>query len=588
MKTRIAGLVCSLLLIGAPLQALVVTWTGAAGDANIANGANWDTDPSPPANNDSLLFPYANNRLVTLNSTIFTAGNISFVNATNFSFSGTGSPTLNLAGDFTLQNTNVNFLNSLYVQLTSGAHTFTNDSASTFETRAVIGGTGSLVKSGEGLFTIYSVNTYSGGTTVSDGTLRVDASLAGSASISHASANLTVGGPNSGTLEIKSGGTVTNAQGMIGANNGDYGTVALQGSGSAWTSSSLYVGNGGYGELYLYDGAKLNVGNGSGVLNLGHSATGAGILKIGTDGEGYYSGGIINAAEITTGAGLSGELKFVTNGTAENPYYLTKDGLSNGEAVLISGPTEVEQVHGYTVLKEANTYSGDTHVSGGVLIVSNQDALGTSTVTVNGGTLAVNNINLTNDLVLSSGTLAGNGHVPTATIGTNFTLAPGFPATGGRIGSLDFGHLELASGGTLEWNLQNPNGTAGTDWDLVTISTLTTLNITATTGSHFTLKLISLDLNGALGTATGFIPGHTYSWEIFSSDSTTGFDPAKFDINLSQFTTDSADIANISLTNIGDNLYLNFTPVPEPSTWALLALGLGATGFAAWRKRGRV
>jgi hypothetical protein len=30
---------------------------------------------------------------------------------------------------------------------------------------------------------------------------------------------------------------------------------------------------------------------------------------------------------------------------------------------------------------------------------------------------------------------------------------------------------------------------------------------------------------------------------------------------------------------------LNFTPVPEPSTYALMALGLGLIGWVAWRRR---
>jgi hypothetical protein len=31
-------------------------------------------------------------------------------------------------------------------------------------------------------------------------------------------------------------------------------------------------------------------------------------------------------------------------------------------------------------------------------------------------------------------------------------------------------------------------------------------------------------------------------------------------------------------------LFLNFTPVPEPSTWALLIAGLGAIGFVSLRR----
>lgn len=566
-------------------HAVEATWTGAGGGGSVLNGANWNTDPNPPALNDNLVFPFVTNRLVTVDTPTFTVGHINFTNATNFSFNGSGSPTLVLMGDVTLQNTNVNFLSSLQVQLEAGGHTLTNDSSSVFETDAVISGAGTLVKSGSGMFSIHSVSTYTGGTTVSEGTLDVDATHLGSASISHASSDTVVGGTNTGTLRIVAGGTVTNALGKVGQNSGETGVVVVKDAGSTWTSSGgLYVGNGGIGTLYLYDGGKVNVDSGSGTLHLGHSATGAGMLKIGTDGEGYFTGGVINASEITTGAGLSGELRFATNGTAANPYYLTKDGTSNGAAVLISGPTEVQQAHGFTVLKSGNTYSGATQVSGGTLIVSDENALGSSTVTVNGGTLVVNDINFYNTLNLSSGTLAGIGYVPEAHIGTSFTLSPGLPANGGHIGNLEFAHLELGGGGTMEWNLQNPNGTAGSGWDQVSISTPTTLEITATSGNRFTLKLISLDTNGAPGTATGFIPGQEYSWLVFNSDYTTGFDAAAFDLNLSQFSTDS-ELSSLTLVKTGHDLYLKFTPVPEPSTYVLLALGLGATSLAAWRKR---
>jgi len=30
---------------------------------------------------------------------------------------------------------------------------------------------------------------------------------------------------------------------------------------------------------------------------------------------------------------------------------------------------------------------------------------------------------------------------------------------------------------------------------------------------------------------------------------------------------------------------LGFTPVPEPSTYAMMALGIGVIGFMAWRRR---
>jgi hypothetical protein len=39
------------------------------------------------------------------------------------------------------------------------------------------------------------------------------------------------------------------------------------------------------------------------------------------------------------------------------------------------------------------------------------------------------------------------------------------------------------------------------------------------------------------------------------------------------------------LSTVGSDVLLNFTPVPEPSTWALLLAGLGLVGFRKLRRR---
>ena len=54
----------------------------------------------------------------------------------------------------------------------------------------------------------------------------------------------------------------------------------------------------------------------------------------------------------------------------------------------------------------------------------------------------------------------------------------------------------------------------------------------------------------------------------------TGFDPGAFTIDLSGFPNDLGG-GGFFLTQGGNDLALNFTPVPEPSTYALMALGLG-------------
>jgi hypothetical protein len=203
--------------------------------------------------------------------------------------------------------------------------------------------------------------------------------------------------------------------------------------------------------------------------------------------------------------------------------------------------------------------------------------------------LALENRHLGNPLVVDNGgRLAGNGSFASATIGAGSALAPGW-AGAAEIGGLGFSHLELNSGGILEWHIQNPNGESGVGFDRIHVYTEETLVINATAGSPFSLRIISLASGGSAGLLAGLTPGASYSWMLIASDSTTGtFDPAKFALDVSQFQTSlgvGLDAGEFSVSLSGNNLMLNFTAVPEPSTYALMALGLGVIGWSVWRRR---
>jgi hypothetical protein len=73
-----------------------------------------------------------------------------------------------------------------------------------------------------------------------------------------------------------------------------------------------------------------------------------------------------------------------------------------------------------------------------------------------------------------------------------------------------------------------------------------------------------------------------------SFDFEAGFDPAKFFLDVSLFQTNLGtghDAGAFALSLSGNNLMVNFTAVPEPSTYALMALGLGIIGWTVWRRR---
>ena len=90
-----------------------------------------------------------------------------------------------------------------------------------------------------------------------------------------------------------------------------------------------------------------------------------------------------------------------------------------------------------------------------------------------------------------------------------------------------------------------------------------------------------------LGMATGFTQGQTYNFTIFTANNITGFSTDKFLFDTTGFSTNVGPNAIFSISQSGNDLILSFTPVPEPSTWALLGTGVLAIGPVGWRQRKR-
>ncbi|MEZ6094388.1 MAG: PEP-CTERM sorting domain-containing protein [Pirellulaceae bacterium] len=138
------------------------------------------------------------------------------------------------------------------------------------------------------------------------------------------SGSLTVGDHGSGTLNVVSGGFVSNSSGYVGRNTGSSGVVTVTGANSQWNNSSLWVGYYGSGTLNVVSGGIVNnsygyvgVESGSGVVTV----TGAGSqwnnsasLDVGMRGDGTLnieSGGVVNNTFGYVGT-LSGSTGVVT------------------------------------------------------------------------------------------------------------------------------------------------------------------------------------------------------------------------------------------------------------------------------------
>ncbi|EDF9815238.1 autotransporter outer membrane beta-barrel domain-containing protein, partial [Salmonella enterica subsp. enterica serovar Tennessee] len=312
-----------------------------------------------------------------------------------------------------------------------------------------ISGSGQVVKSGDETLTLSGANSYTGGTTISGGTLvatSVDALGTGDVT-------------DNATLALNAGGDFTNnisGSGQVVKSGDD--TLTLSGS-NTYTGGTLISG----GTLVASNVEALGTGdvtdNAVLELNTGgdfdNAISGSGqVVKSGDEtltlsGTNTYTGG----TTISGGTLVASNVDALGSGDVTNDAVLelnTSGDFTNN----ISGSGQVVKSGDKTLtLSGANSYTGGTTISGGTLVASNVEALGSGDVT-NDAVLELNTSGDFDNAISGSGKVEKSGDDALTLSGAN-TYTGGTTISGGTLVASNveaLGSGDVTDNATLELN----------------------------------------------------------------------------------------------------------------------------------------
>ncbi len=384
--------------------------------------------------------------------------------------------------------------------------------------------------------------------------------------INETSEGATVGGgtiTNSGTIQgsVGSGGGTATGKGItvLGIDSvtpitAMYGNTTITNSGliKGDSNSGITIGVSNDGTTVAASGFTSTIQNNAGGIIEGGGATAAAI-QTGPDNDTVNNAGQIvadssgkavdlgagdDALNVTGGAAsITGD---ISGGSGTNSLSFDP-GAGHGfsYAGVASNFASAEVKSGTVTLSGANTYAGNTTISGGALLAHNSGGSATGT-----GAVAVQN----------AATLGGDGEIAgNVTVQSGGIISPGI-----GIGTLKLdGDLTITSGSKFVFEL-------GTSSDLVTVG-----GVLAFAGSGQAI----VDISDA-----GLAAGHDYTLVTFSSS--TNLSAGNFALG----TTPPGFSGTISVD--GDSVDLHVAAVPEPSTTLLFGCAsLALVAFAFRRNR---
>lgn len=420
-------------------------------------------------------------------------------------------------------------------------------------------GNSTLTKAGPGTLVLTSANTYTGATYVNGGVLSISANE----QLSSATLNL-----HSGTLHV-SGGFSTNRGTTLGGSGGTFDITdgeVLTLTGAIGGSGGLTLDNGGAGTGVL----ELNSGN----TFTGGVTIDSGVLRLGSNGA-LNSGGVnplqlgsgpvailqlngartISVSALTSANtnavienGAAGDATLVVNNGADNTYAGRLDDGAAGTLGVTKGGAGVMELSG------SSSYTGATLVAAGTLLVNG--SLGNTDVTVADGAI-----------LGGSGSLGGS-----TTVQAGGILSPGnSPGLLTQAGNLN---LETASVFVFELAADTVTG-RGINFDAVDVGGTLTIESGVTSNLVFNGAGSTVDFSSVFWDAD-------QSWLVFSAGSVTAGLPVFGTVTT---TVDSLGAGFASTGGMlswrvdGNDVFLDYSVIPEPGTALLAGLGLALLGL---------
>jgi autotransporter-associated beta strand protein len=414
----------------------------------------------------------------------------------------------------------------------------------------LISGAGTFVKTGRGTLVLAATNSYTGGTSIEGGVLKLSSDGAAGSGV------ITL---NGGSLQVSTSFNVRN-------------NIILAASTNEISMNEAFPR--GYPMTALLSG----IISGSGQFQ----KVGAGNFNI--SGANTYTGGtIINAGWLTlahnTGAGTGA---ITVNGGA---LYL-RDGLKVANAIVLAAPqSRLGAELGITAtLSGVISGTGALHKEGDATLILTGANTFTGGLSVKAGNLLINGSVGGAAKVLSGASLGGSGVVGDVTVTAGGKISPG-AALDSSVAALTLASLRLEGASIVNWNVVRADQAAGVGYDCMKVTGLLDLS------GASSLNRVKLLLSGRLA---NFDPQQSANFKLLDYGT----------LNLGT-NTNISDLFSIDDTGLMDGygawqqlfafrvvddaanhqLLLSYSgAVPEPSTYGF-ALGALGLAIAAVRRR---